>query len=424
MYSRKIVMVTVAVVASVAAAGAVVAPPPLAAQTADPAQLYGRVRTADNVVYEGYIRWDGNEAGLFDVLHASKPIPERNRRDAERLGWEPRERRNRFEIFGIGFTLPGDEVSIGSSAQSGIRFGHMSALEVMGSSRLRVLLKSGEEVVFDGGGDVGSSADPILVEDRLGGQVELRWRDIQVVDFMAPPARASHWGSRLHGTLRTRGGDEFTGYVVWDMDELFSTDVLDGDEANRDREIPFGQIRTLARESSSATRVYLLGGGELVLRGSNDVNSSNRDIMVADPALGEVRVDWDAFDRVDFGPPPVALDPAMLGRSGRLRGTVRARGGESHTGWIRWDNDEEYGWELLDGQLTDGVDLDIELGRVHSVERDAYNASRVTLRDGRVFRLRGSNDVDEGNRGVYVERGDGTLVLVPWDRFESVIFDG
>jgi hypothetical protein len=46
------------------------------------------------------------------------------------------------------------------------------------------------------------------------------------------------------------------------------------------------------------------------------------------------------------------------------------------------------------------------------------------LRDGRSFELTDSNDVDDGNRGVYVERADGTLVLVPWDRFERVEFDG
>ncbi len=410
--------------AAALAAALVVIAAPLVAQAADPGQLYGRIRTVDNVVHEGFIRWAGNEAGLYDVLSLSKPIPERNRRDADRLGWKAQERENRIEIFGIGITLPGDRVSIGSSSQSGIRFGHISSLEVLGSSRLRVLLKSGEEVVFEGGGDVGSSANPILVEDRLGEEVKLNWRDIRAVDFMPAPARTSRWGERLYGTLRTRDGAEFTGYVAWDMDEIFTSDVLDGDEGDRDHEIPFGRIRALARESSSATRVTLFDGDVLVLRGSNDVNSSNRDIMIADPALGEIRVGWEAFDRLELQRPPAELDPSALDLGSRLRGTVQARGGESHTGWIRWDNDEEFGWEILDGRLADGVDLDVELGRIRSIERVSYDASRVTLRDGRTFRLDGSNDVDDGNRGLYVERTDGTLVLVPWDRFESVTFDG
>ncbi len=392
------------------------------AQDGDPSRLYGRVITTDGYTHEGFIRWDGNEAGVFDVLSASKEIPERNRRDAERLGWEPRETGERFEIFGIGFTIPGSRNEIGRTSQSGIRFGHISSLERRGGARARLLLRSGDEVEFDGGGDLGSSVDGIVVEDRRGGEIELRWRDVEVIDFLSPPSGASLWGDRLYGTLLTRDGERFTGYVVWDMDELFTSDVLDGDDRGGDREIPFSQIRAIERVSSSASRVELTDGSQLVLRGSNDVNDSNRDIMVADPALGEVRVEWDEFDRVEFERPPAEMDPSVFQRSGRLYGTVSARGGETQVGWIRWDNDEEFGWEILDGDLVDGVSFDVELGRVEVIERVGYDRSRVTLLDGRSFVLGDSNDVDDGNRGVYVERADGTLVLVPWDRFENVRF--
>jgi hypothetical protein len=404
-------------------AAAFALPCDLAAQQGDPSRLYGRVETTDGSVYEGFIRWDGNEAGWYDVLHANKPVPERNRRDAERLGWEPRERERRFEIFGIGITFPrGDRFQMGRTGQSGIRMGHVSTLERRGGDAW-LLLRTGEEVELSGGGDLGSSVSEILVEDPRGGQVELDWRDIRLIDFVGAPPAASTWGDRLYGTLRTRDGERFTGYLVWDMDEVFTGDVLDGEEHGRDREIPFGRIRAIERFSSSAARVFLDDGEEVVLRGSNDVNDDNRDIMVADPAFGEVRVEWDAFDRVEFSSPPARADLSPFQRGGRLHGTVWARGGETQAGWIRWDNDEEFAWELLDGELSDGVDLDIEMGAVASIERVSRDAARVVLRDGRSFELTDSNDVDDGNRGVYVERADGTLVLVPWDRFERVEFD-
>lgn len=391
---------------------------------ADPSRLYGRVVTTDGSVYEGFIRWDENEAGWFDVLHLSKPIPERNRRDADRLGWEPAPRERRIEIFGIGISWDEDGTDIGSSAQSGIRFGHISTLEPLGSSRGRLILKSGEELEFDGGGDVGSSVDGILVEDPRGGQVELDWHDVEVIDFIGGPETPSRWGDRLYGTLETRDGTQFTGYIVWDMDELFTTDVLDGDEDGRDYEIPFARIRAIQRYSSSAARVTLQDGEEMVLRGSNDVNEDNRDIMVADPSFGEVRVAWDELERVSFEAPPDRPAFGAFDGGHRIRGTVFARGGELHSGYIRWDNDEEFSWELLDGELRDGVDLDIEFGAIERIERVAYDMSRVTLRDGRTFELGDSNDVDETNKGVYVERSDGTLILVPWDRFEHAEFDG
>ena len=411
---------------SLIALAVVVAAPALlpAQETADPSRLYGRVVTTDGSVYEGFIRWDENEAGWFDILSLTKPIPERNRRDAERLGWEPARDERRIEIFGIGISWDEEGSGIGSSSQSGIRFGHVSTLEPsLGSSRALLILKSGQEIEFVGGGDVGASMDGILVEDPRAGQVELDWRDVRVIDFLSTPSASSRWGDRLYGTLETRDGQRFTGYVTWDMDEIFTTDILDGEEGDRDYEIPFSRIRAIERYSSSAARVTLVDGGERVLRGTNDVDDDNRDIMVADPTLGEVRVEWDELERVDFREPPARVELGFDGGQ-RLRGTVYARGGESHTGMIRWDNDEEYSWEILDGELRDGVELDIEFGAIASIERVGYEVSRVTLRDGRSFELSGSNDVDETNKGVYVERSDGTMVLVPWDRFVRAEFDG
>ena len=398
---------------------------PAAAQDgADPARLYGRVTSTDGHTVEGYIRWGTNEAGWFDILHSSKPIPDRNRRDAERLGWEPEERENRIEILGIGITLPAERTSISRTAQSGIRFGHVSSLERLGGSRARVLLRSGEELELEGGGDLGSSLGKIVVEDVRGGSVEMDWSDLRSVDFMRAPDVGARIGERLYGTLVTRGGDRFTGYVAWDIDEVLTTDVLDGDENGRDREIPFGRIRAIARNSSRSARVWLHDGTEMVLDGSNDVNDDNRDILIADPRLGEVRVEWDELDRLELTRAPAAPELAAFDGGRRLRGTVEATGGQRHSGLIRWDNDEEYTWEILDGQLRDGIDLDIEMGSIASIERRGYSTSIVTLRDGRRFELGESNDVDEDNKGVYIERADGGLVLVPWDNFRSVVFDG
>jgi hypothetical protein len=411
---------TTALVALTCALSAV--PSHLASQDADPSRLYGRVTTVSGATHEGFIRWDTNEAGWFDILHVDKRLPERNLEDARRLGWEPEERERRIEVFGVGITFPNGRREISRSSQSGIRFGHLSTLERVGSSRARVVLKSGEEFEFDGGGDLGSSVSEILVEDVRGGQVELEWRDLRSVDFMSGPASASRWGERLYGTLRTRDGDRFTGYIAWDMDELFTTDVLDGEEGGSDREIPFGEIRAIRRNSSSSARVLLASGDEVVLRGSNDVDDDNRDIMVADPSFGEVRVEWDELDGVEFHAPPARPEFGAFTGGGRIRGTVVARGGATHTGAIRWDNDEEFTWELLDGELRDGVTLDIEFGAIRSIERRSYDRSLVTLLDGRTFELGGSNDVDEDNKGLYIERDDGTLVLVPWDEFERADF--
>ncbi len=396
----------------------------VAAQADHSNRLYGRVTTEDGDVYEGFIRWDKNEASWGDILSASKEMPERFARDAEEYGRErDRERTRSFEIFGLRIEYDADRDEFPSSAQSGIRFGHISTLEVMGGSRALAILKSGDEVEFEGGGDLGGSVRSIEVEDPRRGSVELDWDEIRTVDFMSGRWDAEpRSGQRLYGTLVTRSGDRFTGYVAWDVDEVFTTDILDGEERGRDREIPFANIEAIERYGSSGARIYLRTGEDLVLRDSNDVDDSNRGIVIAVPAFGEVRVGWDAFDRLELAPAPGNLTFERFDGGRRLRGTVYTRGGEPLEGEIRWDNDEEFTWEILNGDLDDDIELEIEFSAVATIERISYRSARVTLHDGTSFELGGSNDVDEDNKGIFVRGDDGRVDVVYWDELDRVEF--
>ena len=51
-----------------------------------------------------------------------------------------------------------------------------------------------------------------------------------------------------------------------------------------------------------------------------------------------------------------------------------------------------------------------------------YGRGIVTVHDGRTFRLRGSNDVDEDNKGIFITQDDGEEIEVEWDDFERVTF--
>lgn len=387
-------------------------------------RLYGRVTTMDGDVYEGFIRWDKNEASWSDILSASKEMPEQNARDAEEYGREgERERTRSFEIFGLRVEWDPED-SFPSTAEAGIRFGHISTLEALSSGRALVMLKSGEEVELRGGGDLGSSVREIVVEDPSRGDVKLEWDDVRTVDFMSGRWDAEpRSGRRLYGTLVTRTGERFTGYVAWDVDEVFTSDILDGEERGRDREIPFGNIEAIERYGSSGARVILMSGEDLVLRDSNDVDDSNRGIVVSVPSFGEVRVDWDGFDRLELSDAPPSLSFDAFDGGHRLRGTVYTRHGDSFTGAIRWDNDEEYSWEILDGNLDDDIAMDIELGAVASIERVSYRGARVVLRDGTAFELEGSNDVDEDNKGIFIRQDDGAVQVVYWDELDRVEFE-
>ncbi len=383
-------------------------------------RIYGTITTVDGDTFTGFIRWDKNEGSWVDVLDGNK---ERTHKTKGSKRKKYRERESSIEIFGI--RLGGSKHYIFSSdiSQSGVRFGHIKTLEAINDDRVLLILKSGQEVEFESGStDFGDGIREIIIEDKDEGELELVWDDIETIEFSRSPSREeSNFGERLYGTLTTRRGDEFSGAICWDVDELFDTDILDGDYKGRRRKIKFGKIASIERYSSSGALVILKNGDELVLKGTNDVDDGNRGITVSDPGFGQVIVEWDEFDKVEFqiGLKVQKYDEFDGGR--RLKGTVYTEDGDKYTGEIRWDDDEEYTWEILDGEHRD-VEFDFEFGFVKQIEKKSYRSAIVTVLDGRTFRVSGSNDVDEDNKGIFILRSDGDEVEVDWEEFERVEF--
>jgi hypothetical protein len=155
------------------------------------------------------------------------------------------------------------------------------------------------------------------------------------------------------------------------------------------------------------------------------VGDDIRGIEITDPAFGRVIVEWDMFVSLDLHPRTErAAGKAASGADGTLEGRVVTRDGRSVTGRVRWDNDEEHGWEVLDAQV-DGVDVSIEMGRIRSLLREGDSAT-VTLRDGRTFVLEGTEDLGdlgEANRGIFVMPEAGETVLVRWRELQSATFE-
>ncbi len=384
-------------------------------------RIYGRVTTDDGEVFEGIIRWDRNEAGWMDVLNGDKIIY-RDSRSAD----EGR-RSRRIEIFGVTVFEEEEEGGRRGSSRSrtsGIRFGHIRTLERDGNTAILVL-QSGEEVELKNGStDIGNDVREIIVEDVERGEVELKWRDIDIIEFMqAPDTARSEYGERLYGTLSTRGGYEFTGFICWDVDEVLTADILDGnDESGRRRKIRFGNIDKIERNSSSSARVFLKNGEDMVLRGTNDVNDDNSGILVLDTELGQIEIDWSDFDAVEFFSPERVPSVEDYNYAGPLFGTVFTRDDEKFEGEIVWDNDEASGWELLDGTMDD-LTFDIEFGKIRSIERNSSRSASITLFDGRTFDLRDSNDVDDDNDGIFIYDADGNETRVSWRDFDRVVFE-
>jgi hypothetical protein len=388
---------------------------------AEPGRIYGKIHTTFGDVLEGPIRWDKNEVGWNDIIDGSKHLDRRNK-ESKRRKYRGGKRIN---LFGVTVYQESDSWW-GSTAQSGIAVGHIKRLVPESDDAAMLELKNGEEVLLENSStDLGSGMRELVIEAIGEGELELDWRDIDFIEFFDGGDVESNFGTRLYGTVTTRRSGDFTGFISWDVDEAFTEDKLDGEERRRKRSIEFGDIASIERVSSRSSMVTLKSGRELRLDGTNDVDSGNRGIVISDNNLGRIVVNWDEFEDVKFIDPPREAYPRYDEYDGgkRLFGTVTTDDGETFTGYIRWDDDEEYGWELLDGELHD-VEIDIEFRNLKSIEKLSRRSSRATLWDGREFRLRNSNDVNDENKGIIImETEDGEdEIYIDWDEFDKIEF--
>jgi hypothetical protein len=198
---------------------------------------------------------------------------------------------------------------------------------------------------------------------------------------------------------------------------VFGVDVsVRSDDWSHGRQfvIRFGDIESIEPRSGDRATVRLKSGTEVeVDGGSNDIGA---EIVVWDPSFGDTKLDWDRIDRIEFLPVP----KGYRADDTRLHGTVRTREGD-FTGFVQWDQQECLGSDKLDGEDRDG-DVSLRMGTLRAIERRSSSSSRVILRDGREMVLDGTNDVDDSNRGIYVEDPRFGRVLISWDVFERVDF--
>ena len=263
----------------------------------------------------------------------------------------------------------------------------------------------------------------------------------------------------IYGRVTTIDGDRYTGQLRWGKEETFWGDQFDAEKIGdrrkwrrqiedrlRDEDrnssswrdldwqissiwedhyhggshqftIRFGDLKSVEYRGRNDVLITLKDGTEIPLdgQGYNDVGAR---VQINDFELGEITIKGDRIDRVDFMSTPRKL-ASKLGNP--IYGTVYTFRKGEFTGLVTWDHDENLDFEKLDGDSRDG-DVSIPFSNIKSIQSEG-RGSLVTLTSGREMFLRGTNDVDGSNNGIWVNVEGVGQIDIKWRDFDKVEFD-
>ncbi len=393
--------------------------------------IYGEVTTIDGDKYEGPIRWGGNEGSdevywveMFNAIKTSNDFMKfLSKSEIEAL---PKPERSSWLGLDISSLNIWEDRYSRSYHQFDTQFGDIKTVKPTGKNRAKITLKNGVilEVSGEGHEDVGST---IRVYDQELGEVSIKWSRIEEVNFRQGPSSLKYkYGEPVYAKVNAGRRGTFSGIIQWGGHERFGRETIDGKDRNGDRAIPFRSIARIER-GRNGSDVTLKSGRSFYLRGTNDVDEDNSNVIVYNPEIGKVTIPWEDFIDMETMDPPgfkIAYDDFEVSQG--LTATVKTIRGDEYKGLIAFDLDEGWEFELLDGKDDDAV-YEIPFRNIKSIIPKNYDYSTVILKNGTDLLLGDERDVSEDNDGVLIfttnSSGKTDPVYIRWSRIDEIIFD-
>ena len=205
--------------------------------------LFGTVETFRKGKFKGFIQWDHDERISTDILD-------------------------------------------GDSRDGSVKipFGKIKTIESKNNGS-KVVLNSGRELYLTGSNDVNKGNRGIIVTDENIGKIDIPWKEFSKVTFTPPPHsgagyRAYPTPRAIKGRVKVIDGETLEGLIVYDLDESWDFELLDGKDDEVEYRIPFRNIRKVIPKNYNYSIVELKNGTELLLGGQRDVSERNGGLLV------------------------------------------------------------------------------------------------------------------------------------------------
>jgi hypothetical protein len=226
--------------------------------------IYGKVETYRKGTFIGFIEWDSDE----------------------RLAYEK---------------LDGDERNVDVS----LPFADIKYIEKDGNGCI-VELNSGRDFYLTNSNDVDNDNRGVIMTIPDVGKIDIPWRYFRNVTLMDP----SNFGpgyddyerpEGLFGTVYTVGEERFTGKIIFDIDEAWELEILEGKDDGVEYQIPFRNIKSIIPKNYNFSMIELKNGDQILLGDQRDVSDDNDGLLVyASPDSKPEYISWSKIAEIVF----------------------------------------------------------------------------------------------------------------------------
>ncbi len=202
--------------------------------------LYGKLKTRRKGTLEGYIKWDLEERITEDILDGR-----------------------------------GDQQ---------IAFKNISSITKKDNGA-KVTLHSGREVFLNGSNDVNNSNRGIAIFVDGVGNVEVSWKDFKHLELFENPNSCLGYNDfkapvGIKANCYTVDDEELEGLIVFDVDEKWEIEFIDGNDDNVKYQIPIRYIERIVPKNQTYSQLYLKNGETILLGESQDVSYKNDGLLL------------------------------------------------------------------------------------------------------------------------------------------------
>lgn len=224
--------------------------------------LFGEVETTDGS-FTGFVQWDHDERLSEDKLD--------------------------------GDTDDGD---------LSIPFGNIRKIVSRGSSS-SVTMKSDRKFTLDDSNDVDRGNRGIIVTMDDGSRMDVPWDEFVSVTFKDkyPAGKAYNTfksQSKLQGSVKTKDGKTLSGRIIYDLDEAFTYEIIQGKNDDIEYLIPMSSIKQIIPKNYDNSYVVLKDGQKLLLGDAQDVSDRHDGILVFKSEDDATYVSWEDVEEVSF----------------------------------------------------------------------------------------------------------------------------